>query len=199
MAVRRNHGRSLVHVSLQPCGLGRCATCLARNSAPLRPSGRVASRATDETRPSRGVAHRGEAVPLTPFQHELLATLASNPTDDRYLAAGAAMHFAPNSVRFSDDLDFFHDSEARVGSAFTTQSATIDSSYRARTRTWLHRESCRTSARRVVSSHVSPMRPSRIRARRSRPFHLCVPREPMVSTRTTRQARRAPPISHRDA
>jgi hypothetical protein len=64
------------------------------------------------------VAGGGEALPLTPFQSELLATLAAAPTDDRYLAGGAAMHFAPNSARYSDDLDFFHDSEARVATAF---------------------------------------------------------------------------------
>ncbi len=57
-------------------------------------------------------------MPLTAFQRTLLAELASAPTDDRYLAGGAAMHFAANSARYSDDLDFFHDSEARVASAF---------------------------------------------------------------------------------
>jgi hypothetical protein len=57
-------------------------------------------------------------VPLSPFQRRLLAELAKSPTDDRYLAGGAALHFAPNSTRVSDDLDFFHDSEARVASAF---------------------------------------------------------------------------------
>jgi hypothetical protein len=65
-------------------------------------------------------------VPLTEFQRELLATLAAGGTDDRYLAGGAAMHFAPNSVRYSDDLDFFHDSEVRVASAFATDRATLD-------------------------------------------------------------------------
>jgi hypothetical protein len=59
-------------------------------------------------------------VPLTDFQRTLLAVLAVPPTDDRYLAGGAAMHFSPNSTRYSDDLDFFHDSEARVASAFAT-------------------------------------------------------------------------------
>lgn len=58
-------------------------------------------------------------MPLTAFQRTLLATLAKTPTDERYLAGGAAMHFAPNSIRYSDDLDFFHDSEGRVASAFT--------------------------------------------------------------------------------
>lgn len=57
-------------------------------------------------------------MPLTPFQQALLATLAETPNDDRYLAGGAALHFAPNSARFSDDLDFFHDAETRVASAF---------------------------------------------------------------------------------
>jgi hypothetical protein len=57
-------------------------------------------------------------VPLTGFQRVLLAELAKSPTADRYLAGGAAMHFAPQSTRYSDDLDFFHDSEARVASAF---------------------------------------------------------------------------------
>ncbi|HLB36601.1 MAG TPA: nucleotidyl transferase AbiEii/AbiGii toxin family protein [Gemmatimonadales bacterium] len=57
-------------------------------------------------------------MPLTAFQRELLATLATRPTDERYLAGGAAMHFAPNSARYSDDLDFFHDTEARVARAF---------------------------------------------------------------------------------
>jgi hypothetical protein len=57
-------------------------------------------------------------VPLTDFQRTLLAELAKETTDDRYLAGGAAMHFEPNSARYSDDLDFFHDSEARVAAAF---------------------------------------------------------------------------------
>jgi hypothetical protein len=64
-------------------------------------------------------------VPLTRFQHEVLGTLAATPRDDRYLAGGAAMHFAPNSIRYSDDLDFFHDAEARVAAAFSADSATL--------------------------------------------------------------------------
>ena len=44
--------------------------------------------------------------------------MMKQPTDERYLAGGAALHFAPNSTRYSEDLDFFHDSEARVASAF---------------------------------------------------------------------------------
>jgi len=57
-------------------------------------------------------------VPLTEFQRILLATLAQSPNEERYLAGGAALHFSPNSARYSEDLGFFHDSEARVASAF---------------------------------------------------------------------------------
>lgn len=66
------------------------------------------------------------AVPLTDFQRALLAELATSPNDDRYLAGGAAMHFAPNSTRYSDDLDFFHDSETRVAKAFAADRAHLE-------------------------------------------------------------------------
>lgn len=64
-------------------------------------------------------------MPLTEFQRTLLADLAASPAADRYLAGGAAMHFAPNSTRYSDDLDFFHDSEARVAEAFAADRDTL--------------------------------------------------------------------------
>lgn len=64
------------------------------------------------------MADRESAVPLTPFQRSLLGTLAARPDEGRYLAGGAAMHFAPNSLRYSDALDFFHDSEQRVATTF---------------------------------------------------------------------------------
>lgn len=65
-------------------------------------------------------------MPLTDFQRRLLADLAATPNDDRYLAGGAAMHFAPHSTRYSDDLDFFHDSEARVAAAFAADRARLE-------------------------------------------------------------------------
>jgi hypothetical protein len=66
-------------------------------------------------------------MPLTPFQQQLLADLATEPADDaRYLAGGAALHFEPNSTRFSHDLDFFHDSVERVASAFARDRARME-------------------------------------------------------------------------
>ena len=66
-------------------------------------------------------------MPLTPFQRTLLADLAPLASDDRYLAGGAALHFSPNSVRYSDDLDFFHDSVARVARAFGRDRERLES------------------------------------------------------------------------
>jgi hypothetical protein len=57
-------------------------------------------------------------VPLTDFQARLGRLLAENRSEYSYLAGGAAILAAPNSQRYSRDLDFFHDSAARVASAF---------------------------------------------------------------------------------
>lgn len=59
-------------------------------------------------------------MPLTEFQKQLARLLAKNRTPDSHLAGGAALHFTPNSIRFSNDLDYFHDSIERVASAFAT-------------------------------------------------------------------------------
>jgi hypothetical protein len=64
-------------------------------------------------------------MPLTTFQREVLALLAANRSPESYLAGGAALHFAPNSLRYSDDLDYFHDSERRVTEAFNADSALL--------------------------------------------------------------------------
>lgn len=57
-------------------------------------------------------------MPLTAFQAAIAELLAINRSPDSYLAGGAAMHIEPNSKRYSNDLDYFHDSEERVATAF---------------------------------------------------------------------------------
>ena len=64
-------------------------------------------------------------MPLTPFQSELAKLLSVNRTFDSYLAGGAAIHFEPNSIRYSQDLDYFHDSEKRVAEAFAADEAIL--------------------------------------------------------------------------
>ena len=65
-------------------------------------------------------------MPLTDFQRAILALLGQTRSPDSYLAGGAALHFAPNSVRYSNDLDFFHDSPERVASAFSDDSQLLE-------------------------------------------------------------------------
>ncbi len=62
-------------------------------------------------------------MPLTDFQKRVGRLLARHRSPDSYLAGGAALHFTPNSTRYSNDLDFFHDSEERVARAFAEDSA----------------------------------------------------------------------------
>lgn len=65
-------------------------------------------------------------MPLTPFQHRTLEVLATSSGPERYLAGGAALHRAPDSLRYSEDLDFFHDSEARVANAFAADRIALE-------------------------------------------------------------------------
>lgn len=65
-------------------------------------------------------------MPLTPFQTKVSSLLAANRAPDSYLAGGAALHLRPNSKRYSNDLDFFHDSEKRVAEAFAADRAALE-------------------------------------------------------------------------
>ena len=65
-------------------------------------------------------------MPLTGFQREILVILAPTRTPGAYLAGGAALHFSPNSFRYSQDIDFFHDSIERVAVAFADGSAALE-------------------------------------------------------------------------
>jgi len=66
-------------------------------------------------------------MPLTPFQSALGLLLARNRSEDSYLAGGAAILAVPNTSRYSQDLDYFHDSQERVASAFDSDRATLES------------------------------------------------------------------------
>ena len=57
-------------------------------------------------------------MPLTPYQEEVARLLSANRTYDSYLAGGAAIHLEPHTTRYSNDLDYFHDSVERVAEAF---------------------------------------------------------------------------------
>ena len=65
-------------------------------------------------------------MPLTSFQKELGKLLACNRSEESYLAGGAAILASPNSKRYSQDLDFFHDSSARVARAFEADKKLLE-------------------------------------------------------------------------
>jgi hypothetical protein len=64
-------------------------------------------------------------MPLTEFQIEVAGLLACNRTPESHLAGGAALHLLPNSKRYSNDLDFFHDSVKRVAKAYQDDSVLL--------------------------------------------------------------------------
>jgi hypothetical protein len=64
-------------------------------------------------------------VPLTDYQAELARLLAANRDEQSYLAGGAAILAAPNTMRYSQDLDYFHDTAERVASAYETDCRTL--------------------------------------------------------------------------
>lgn len=68
----------------------------------------------------------GPTVPLTGLQQRILALLAHGGRSDGYLAGGAALHLASTSSRFSDDIDFFHDSLEAVAASFERHRATLE-------------------------------------------------------------------------
>ncbi len=64
-------------------------------------------------------------MPLTAFQSEIGRLLAVNRSEDSYLAGGAAILLQPNTRRFSQDIDYFHDSTERVASAYEADHRTL--------------------------------------------------------------------------
>jgi hypothetical protein len=66
-------------------------------------------------------------MPLTNYQARLARLLSANRSFDSYLAGGAAILIEPSTTRYSRDLDYFHDSEARVAEAFAADHALLES------------------------------------------------------------------------
>jgi hypothetical protein len=64
-------------------------------------------------------------MPLTPFQAELLRLLARNRSPESYVAGGIALN-AADDVRWSSDIDVFHDAEAAVVRASDADVAVLE-------------------------------------------------------------------------
>jgi hypothetical protein len=61
-------------------------------------------------------------LPLTDLQKRVLRLLAANRSPGSHLAGGAAIHRSEKSLRFSGDLDYFHDTEDLVADAYAKDS-----------------------------------------------------------------------------
>jgi hypothetical protein len=53
-------------------------------------------------------------MPLTEFQRAVLLLLKEHRNPDSYVAGGVAIHRADSSLRHSNDVDFFHDTDEAV-------------------------------------------------------------------------------------
>lgn len=56
-------------------------------------------------------------MPLTAFQKEVLAVLASNRSEESHFAGGVVLHAPEDSARFSHDFDIFHEVAEEVARA----------------------------------------------------------------------------------
>lgn len=65
-------------------------------------------------------------MPLTNFQQSVARLLSTNRTEDSHLAGGAALHLEPSSKRYSNELDYFHDSVERVATAFADDRVLLE-------------------------------------------------------------------------
>jgi hypothetical protein len=64
-------------------------------------------------------------MPLTEFQTAVLKILAGNRSPESYLAGATVIHRKPDSPRFSQDFDFFHDIEESVSRCAQADADTL--------------------------------------------------------------------------
>lgn len=62
-------------------------------------------------------------MPLTAFQQRILSVIAANRDEESYVAGGTALH--KSGIRFSDDIDIFHDREERLEEAVDQDSRSL--------------------------------------------------------------------------
>src|SRR6516164_8499287 len=64
-------------------------------------------------------------MPLTEYQRRILVLLAKNRDPNSYVAGGAVVNRLPDSPRFSEDIDIFHDAAEAVREAFHKDHETL--------------------------------------------------------------------------
>lgn len=64
-------------------------------------------------------------MPLTALQHDVLAVLAANRSEESHFAGGILLHTRDDSPRFSRDFDIFHDVATEVVRASERDAASL--------------------------------------------------------------------------
>lgn len=64
-------------------------------------------------------------MPLTDFQRTVLLLLAAHRSPESFVAGGTAINVSPWSLRYSEDVDIFHDAEGKVTAAADADSAVL--------------------------------------------------------------------------
>jgi hypothetical protein len=64
-------------------------------------------------------------MPLTAFQKEVARLLAANRNPDNHFAGGAVLNRSEDGLRYSDDLDIFHDAAASVATCAEIDERTL--------------------------------------------------------------------------
>jgi len=64
-------------------------------------------------------------MPITNFQKQLLQLLKANRRPDSYIAGGTAIHRGEHSSRFSNDIDFFHETDEALAKSVKADLGTL--------------------------------------------------------------------------
>lgn len=64
-------------------------------------------------------------MPISPFQKKVLSLLKRSRNPESYVAGGTAIQRREDSIRYSRDIDFFHDSDEAVTQAFSSDRSVL--------------------------------------------------------------------------
>ena len=67
-----------------------------------------------------------QTMPLSELQKAILATIWKNRSETSHLAGASAIHASPASIRYSGDIDLFHDNETAVSEAFAKDRSALE-------------------------------------------------------------------------
>lgn len=79
-----------------------------------------------EKRRQGGLGGLFQTMPLSELQKVILATIWENRSETSHLAGASAIQASPASIRYSGDIDLFHDNETAVSEAFAKDRSALE-------------------------------------------------------------------------